>query len=132
MTEIKKITKITLLWYGVAGLLFALSYLVLTDFFAWQLMQWPYNDPVSFWSLGISLLVLSIASLMAAFKKEWKEIRLFFVVMIMWITAALIMDIFIVTLLNLLATPMMFMVVNIVLLAFNLVMGILSWMKQRS
>ncbi|MBY9019647.1 MAG: hypothetical protein KGD67_01220 [Candidatus Lokiarchaeota archaeon] len=132
MTEIKKITKIALIWYGVAGLLFAFSYLVLTEIFAWTIMQWPYNDPVTFWSMGISLLAFGIGSLMAYFKKEWEEIKLLFVVMLMWVLMSLIMDIFIVTLLNLLATPMMFMIVNIVLLAFNLVLGIYSWMKQRS
>ena len=132
MTEIKKITKITLLWYGVAGSLFAFSYLVLTDFFAWGLMQWPYNDPVSFWGMGISLLVLSIASFMAYFKKEWEEIKLFFVIMLMWVFCMIIMDIIVVTLLGIPETPMMFMILNIVLLTFNFVLGIYCWMKQRS
>ena len=132
MTEIKKITKIALLWYGVAGLLFAFFYLVLTDFFAWGLMQWPYDDPVAFWGMGVSLLVLSIASFMAYFKKEWEEITLFFLIMMMWVFCMIIMDIIIVSLLGLPETPMMFMILNIVLLTFNLVLGIYSWMKQRS
>ena len=132
MTEIKKITKITLLWYGVAGILFAFFYIVLTDFYAWGLMQWPYNDPVSFWSLGGSLLILGITSLLAFFKKEWEEIKLFLLLMIMWVIYFIIMDIIAVVLLGLPDTPMLFMMTNIFLLSFNLVLGIICWIKQRS
>lgn len=130
MTEIKKITKIVLIYYGIAGLFFAFSYLVLTNFFAWQLMQWPYNDPVTFWSLGVSLLVLSIASFLAYFKKQWEEIKLYFEIMIMWIIGILIMNICIVALLNLAATPLIYMIFNISLMAFNLIVGLISWFKQ--
>jgi len=131
VTEIKKITKIALLWYCVAGLLFAFFFLVLTDFYAWGLMQWPYNDYVAFWSLGGTMLVLSIASFMAYFKKEWEEIKLFFELMLMWVTMMIIMDIFTLALLGLPATPLMYMIVNIILLTFNLVLGIYCWIKQR-
>ena len=72
MTEIKKITKIALIWYGVAGILFAFVYLVLTDLYI-AIIQWPYNDPVMFWSLGGTLLILGIGYLMAFFRKEWEE-----------------------------------------------------------
>ena len=132
MTEIKKITKIALLWYCVAGLLFAFFFLALTDFYAWGLMQWPYNDPFAFWSLGGTMLVLSLASLMAYFKKEWEEIKLFLELMLMWVTMMIIIDIIALALLGLPATPMMYMIVNIILLTFNLVLGIYCWMKQRS
>ena len=132
MTEIKKITKITLLWYGVAGLLFAFMYLVITDFYAYTLMQWPYNDPVAFWSLGGTMLVIGVVSLIASFKKEWEEIKLFFFFAMIWVLYFLIMDIVAVAMLSLPTTPLMYMIINIVLLTFNLVVGLLSWMKQRS
>ena len=73
MTEIKKITKIALLWYTIAGLLFAFFYLVLTDLYV-ALIQWPYNDPVAFWSLGGTMLVLAIGYLMCFFRKEWDRV----------------------------------------------------------
>jgi len=132
MTEIKKITKITLLWYGVAGLLFAFMYLVISDFYFYTIVQWPYNDPVGFWISGGVMLVLGITALMAFFKKEWEEIRLFFLFSLMWVAYMIIMDIVAVAILSFPETPLMTMITNIILLTFNLVLGIICLMKQRS
>ena len=131
MTEIKKITKIALLWYGVAGILFAFFYLVLTDLYL-TMIQWPYNDPVAFWSLGGTLLTIGIASFMASFKKEWEEIKLFFLFSMMWILYFIIMDIVSIALLSLPDMALMSQITNIILLTFNLVLGIFCIMKQRS
>lgn len=131
MTEIKKITKITLIWYGVAGILFAIIYLILTDFYI-VMIEWPYYDPVMFWSLGGTMLVLGIASFMAAFKKEWEEIKLFFLFTIMWLIYFIIMNIFTIALLGLPDMALMNQVMNVVLLTFNIVLAIISWIKQRS
>ena len=132
MTEIKKITKIALIWYGVAGLLFAFMYLVISDFYFYTIVQWPYNDPVSIWITGGIMLVLGITSIMAIFKKEWEEIRLFFLFSMMWLAYMIIMNIVAVAILSFPETPLMTMVTNIILLTFNLVLGIICWMKQRS
>lgn len=132
MTDIKKITKITLLWYGVAGLLFAFMYLVISDFYFYTIVQWPYNDPVGFWISGGVLLVLGITALMAIFKKEWEEIKLFFLFSMMWLAYMIIIDIIAVAILNFPETPLMTMITNIILLTFNLVLGTICWIKQRS
>ena len=131
MTEIKKITKIALIWYGIAGILFAFIYLVLPDLYV-TMIQYPYNDPIMFWSLGGTMLVLGVASLIASFKKEWEEIKLFFLFSMMWILYFIIMNIFTIVLLVLPDMTLMNQVMNIVLLTFNLVLGIFCWMKQRS
>ncbi len=132
MTEIKKITKITLLWYGVAGLLFAFMYLVISDFYFYTIVQWPYNDPVGFWISGGVMLVLGITALMAIFKKEWEEIKLFFLFSMMWLAYMIIMNIVAIVILSFPETPLMTMVTNIILLTFNLVLGIICWIKQKS
>lgn len=132
MTEIKKITKITLIWYGVAGILFAFLYIVFTDFYIFGIMQWPYNDLVSLWLSGSSMLFMGIASLLAVFKKDWDEIKLFFLFAIMWLIGPIIINIVAITLLSFPATPRMSMMTNIVILFFNLVLGTISWIKQRS
>ena len=132
MTEIKKITKITLLWYGVAGLLFAFMYLVISDFYFYTIVQWPYNDPVGFWISGGVMLVLGITALMAIFKKEWEEIKLFFLFSMMWLAYMIIMDIVAIAILSFPETTLMTMITNIILLTFNLVLGIICWVKQRS
>jgi len=132
MTEIKKITKITLTWYGVAGLLFAFMYLVISDFYFYTIVQWPYNDPVGFWISGGVMLVLGITSIIAIFKKEWEEIKLFFLFSMMWLAYMIIMNIVAVAILSIPETPLMTMITNIILLTFNLVLAIVCWMKQRS
>ena len=131
MTEIKKITKIALLWYGVASVLFSFFYLVLTDLYV-AMIQWPYNDPVMFWSLGGTLLTMGIASLMAAIKKEWEEVKHFFLFSMIWLLYFIIMNIVTIAVLSLPEMALMNQVMNIVLLTFNLVLGIFCWMKQRS
>lgn len=131
MTEIKKITKIALLWYTIAGFLFAFMFIVLTEF-TMNFMQWPYNDPIDFWFQGGTMLVMAITTLLALFMKEWERIKLFFFLVIIWDIMVLIMDIVAVVILNFLATPFLFMITFIIILAFNLVIGLVSWMTQRS
>ena len=131
MTEIKKITKIALFWYTIAGFLFAFMFIVLTDF-AMNFMQWPYNDPINFWFQGGTMLVMSITTLLALFMKEWERIKLFFFLVIIWDIMVLIMDIVALAILNFPETPFMTMITFIILLTFNLVMGLVSWMTQRS
>jgi hypothetical protein len=131
MTEIKKITKIVMIYYGVAGLLFAFLYLVLTDFFAFQVMQWPTGDPVPFWSLGMTMLVLAIASFLAVFKSEWEHIKLYFEIMLMWIIGTILMNIAILTVIALPDAALLQIVFDIILLSFNLVVGLFSYIKQR-
>ena len=128
MTEIKKFTKIVILYYGIAGLLFAFLYLVLTDM---QLMIWAYNDPVTFWSLGGTMLVLAIASFLAFFKKEWEQIKLYFEIMLMWIIGALLMNVAIVTLITLPESWIFSQILDFVVLSFNLIVGLIAYVKQR-
>jgi hypothetical protein len=120
-----------MIYYGVAGLLFAFLYLVLTDFFAFQVMQWPTGDPVPFWSLGMAMLVIAIASFLAVFKQEWEPIKLYFEFMLMWIIGAIFMDIAILVVITLPKAALSMMIFNIVLLSFNLVIGLFSYIKQR-
>ena len=130
MTEIKKITKIALLWYTIAGLLFAFFYLVLTDLYI-AFTQWPYYDPVMFWSLGGTMLVLAIGYLMCFFRKEWEEIKLYFLVTLLWMIYFIIMNIITVVLLGLPDMALMSQLMNIILLTFNVLLAIFCWLKQR-
>ena len=131
LTEIKKITKIALLWYTIAGFLFAFMFIVLTDF-TMNFMQWPYNDPINFWFQGGTMLVMAITTLLSLFIKEWERIKLFFFFVIIWDIMVLIMDIVAVAILNFPETPFLMMTTFIILLTFNLLIGLVSWMIQRS
>ena len=130
MTEIKKITKIALIWYTFAGFLFSFMFIVLTDF-TMNFMQWPYNDPINFWFQGGTMLVMAITTLLALIIKEWEKIQLFFFSVLIWDIMVLIMDIVALAVLSFPETPFMTMITFIILLTFNLVIGLASWMTQR-
>ena len=131
MTEIQKLTKICLLLDVLAGFVFAFLYLVIPDIYVYDLTQWPFNDPMYFRLFGGTMLVLGIASLMAYFKKEWEEIKLFFELGLMWQIMVLILNIFELAMLPLPAMSLTNTIVNTILVAIYLVLGIYCWMKQK-
>jgi len=128
MTEIKKFTKIVIIYYGIAGALFAFLYLVFTDF---QLLMWPWPDPVPFWAMGYTMLVLAIASFIALFRKEWEHFKSYFEIMLIWDLGAIFMDIAIVIVITIPEAGVPQMAMNFILLSFNLIIGLFSYIKQR-
>jgi hypothetical protein len=132
MTEIQKLTKISLLLDVLAGFIFAFLYLVIPEIYIYGLTQWPFNDPIYFRMFGGTLLVLGIASLMAYFKKEWEEVKLLYELALMWITIVLIINIVELVLLPLPVMSITNTIVNSILLVIYLILGIYCWMKQRS
>ena len=127
MTELKKITKIVLIWYVICGSLFTIMYLVLTEM---QLSMWIYDDPVTFWSMGITMLVLTIATVMAFFR-EWEQIELYWIIMNFWMVGYIIMNILIITTLPLTPTALVNEVMNIFFLSLNVALGIIGYIIQR-
>jgi len=131
MTEIQKLTKIFFLLDALAGFIFAFLYLVIPDIYVYDLTQWPFNDPVYFRLFGGTLLVLGIAALMAYFKKEWEEIKLFFELGLMWQIMVLILNIFELAMLPLPAMSLTNTIAVTILVVIYLVLGIYCWMKQK-
>ena len=131
MTEIQKLTKISLLLDVLAGFIFAFLYLVIPDIYIYDLTQWPFNDPIYFRLFGGTLLVLGLASLMAYFKKEWEEIKLFYELALMWLLMVIIINIFELVMLPLPVMSLTNTVVNTILVTIYLILGIYCWMKQR-
>ena len=131
MTEIQKLTKICLLLDVLAGFIFAFLYLVIPDIYIYGLTQWPFNDPMYFRLFGGTMLVLGIASLMAYFKKEWEEIKLFFELGLMWQIMVLILNIFELAMLPLPAMSITNTIAVTILVVIYLVLGIYCWMKQK-
>lgn len=131
MTEIQKLTKISLLLNVLAGLIFAFLYLVIPDIYIYGLTQWPFNDPIYFRLFGGTLLVLGLVSLMAYFKKEWEEIKLLYELSVMWLLMVTIINIFELALLTLPAMALTNSIFVTILVAIYLILGIYCWMKQR-
>ncbi len=132
MTEIQKLTKISLLLDVLAGFIFAFLYLVIPDIYIYDLTQWPFNDPIYFRLFGGTLLVLGLASLIAYFKKEWEEIKLLYELALMWLLMVIIINIFELVMLPLPVMSLTNTVVNTILVIIYLILGIYCWMKQRS
>jgi len=131
MTEIQKLTKIYLLLAVLAGFIFAFLYLVIPDIYIYSLTQWPFNDPIYFRMFGGTFLVFGLISLMAYFKKEWEEVKLFFELALMWILMVLIINIFELAMLSLPAVTFTNTIFNTILLSIYLALGIYCWMKQK-
>jgi hypothetical protein len=131
MTEIRKLTKITLLLDALAGIIFAFLYLVIPDIYIYNLTQWPFNDPVYFRLFGGTLLVIGLFSLMAYFKKEWEEVQLFFQFGLLWLLMVLIINSLELALLTLPAMSFANTLFNTILVAIYFVLGIYCCMKQR-
>ncbi len=131
MTEIQKLTKISLLLYALAGFIFAFLYLVIPDIFIYDLTQWPFNDPIYFRLFGGTLLILGLASLLAYFKKEWEEIKLFFELALMWLLMVTIINFFELTMISLPVIALTSTIVDTILVAILLILGIYCYMKQR-
>ena len=132
MTEIQKLTKISLLLNVLAGLIFAFLYLVIPDIYIYGLTQWPFNDPIYFRLFGGTLLVLGLVSLMAYFKKDWEEIKLLYELSVMWLLMVTIINIFELALLPLPAMALTNSIFVTILVAIYLILGIYCWLKQRS
>ncbi len=132
MTEIQKLTKISLLLDVLAGFIFAFLYLVIPDIYIYDLTQWPFNDPIYFRLFGGTLLVLGLASLIAYFKKEWEEIKLLYELALMWLLMVIIINIFELVMLPLPVMSLTNTVVNTILVTIYLILGIYCWVKQRS
>ncbi len=131
MTEIQKLTKISLLLDVLASFIFAFLYLVIPDIYIYDLTQWPFNDPIYFRLFGGTLLVLGLASLMAYFKKEWEEVKLLYELALMWLGMVTIINIFELVMLPLPVMSLTNTLVNTILVAVFLILGIYCWMKQR-
>ncbi|MBY9019649.1 MAG: hypothetical protein KGD67_01230 [Candidatus Lokiarchaeota archaeon] len=131
MTEIQKLTKISLLLDTLAGFVFAFLYLVIPDIYIYGLTQWPFNDPMYFRLFGGTLLVLGLASLIGYFKKEWEEVKLLYELALMWLLMVLILNLVELALLPLPAMSITNTIVNTILVAGYFILGIYCWMKQR-
>ena len=131
MTEIQKLTKISLLLDVLAGFIFTFLYLVIPDIYIYGLTQWPFNDPVYFRMFGGTLLVLGLFALMAYFKKEWEEVKILFELALTWLIMVLIINILELALLSLPAMTFTNTIVNTIIVAIFSILGIYCCIKQK-
>lgn len=92
MVEISKGLKIVLIINAIIGLIFAFLYLAISQIYL-SLIQWPFYDPYYSWLFGGTLLIVSIFTLLAIKRAEWKQIRIIFELIIAWQIMILILNI---------------------------------------
>ena len=133
MSELKKITKYSLLIYAAGGFIFAFLYLVITDIYLITLSDWPYYDPYYPRAFGGTLLVLGLMALIGSFKKEWEHVKLTYELALAWLIMVLIMNIAELALLSpaLSFTAIGNTIFNTVIVVVFIVMGIYCYVKQR-
>ncbi|MHA2282396.1 MAG: hypothetical protein ACXAC5_16250 [Promethearchaeota archaeon] len=92
MVEISKGLKILLLINAIIGLIFAFLYLAISHIYL-SFIQWSFYDPYYSWLFGGTQLILSIFTLLAIKRTEWKQIRIIFELIIGWQLTILILNI---------------------------------------
>ena len=133
MSEILKITRISLIMYTLGGLIFGVLYLFLTDIYLYTLADWPFVDPYYPRAFGGTLLVLGIFACLGYFKKEWEHLKLTYELSQTWLIVVLILNIlelvFLSPTLSILALTNT--IINTIIVIFFLVIGIYCYLKQK-
>jgi hypothetical protein len=130
MTEIKKITKITLVAYAIVNFLFGILLLFLTDLFLNPLTGW--TNPLSPRNIGGIFLLSAIFAVILLRKKEWEEIKLIYAFMfsffIMTIPIELIVVVVYASTLN--AATISQNIMDIIIMSILFILGVYSYIKQ--
>ncbi len=86
MAEILKIFKIYLLALAALGIVFSILYIFPELYIAWTASPW--YDPGMTRLNGFSLLFLAIFDILAVWRKEWVQIRIFIAFATVWLITA--------------------------------------------
>lgn len=135
MTEIKKLTKIAILAYGIVCLIFAIMLIFLLDFWIAAVNMPTWLNEFHPRGFGGALLVVVFFALLVLFNKDWdwEKIKVAYVVVYTWLPINIIMEvsvtaIFLPTLSNELLSQI---IMDTILGSILLVLGVYSYIKQR-
>ncbi|MBY9021072.1 MAG: hypothetical protein KGD67_08435 [Candidatus Lokiarchaeota archaeon] len=135
MTEIKKLTKIAILAYGIVCLIFAIMLIFLLDFWIAAVNMPTWLNEFHPRGFGGALLVVVFFALLVLFNKDWdwEKIKVAYVVVYTWLPINIIMEvsvtaIFLPTLSNELLSQI---IMDTILMSILLVLGVYSYIKQR-
>jgi hypothetical protein len=136
MTEIKMLTKIAILAYGIVCLIFAVMLIFLTDLFIANLNMPTWQNPVHPRMFGGALLIVVIFAISVLLHKDWdwEKIKFAYELMYTWILINIVIE---ATLLALLfpeaSSNLIFEgVLDIVIMSALGILGLAAFMRQRS
>ncbi len=132
MTEIQKITKISLLVYGIVCLLYGILALFFLDMM--EPMLGPM-DPFQPRLFGGVLFVIAIFAFLIVFKKDWdwKHVKFGYLVLYSLLLSTIIMEGAVTVLLysTLSAEGISMHIMDLIIMPVLLILGIYSYMKQK-
>jgi len=136
MTEIKKITKISILAYAIVSLIFAVLLLFFLDFFLTMLNMPTWQNPVHTRMFGGALLIVVIFALLVLLHKDWdwEKIKFGYELMYLWIAINIIMEGSVLAIYSpVLSTQAVSQIIlDIILMLVLLGLGVYSYIKQRA
>ena len=135
MTEIKKITKISILAYAIVCLIFAVMLIFFLDFWIAAVNMPTWLNQFHPRGFGGALLVVVLFALLVLLNKDWdwEKIKVAYLVVYTWLPINIIMEvsvtvIFLPTLSNELVSQI---ILDVILMSILLVLGVYSYIKQR-
>jgi hypothetical protein len=134
MTELKTITKISLLVYGLVCLLFGFMNIFLLDAFVTPMTGW--TNPLHPRMFGGVLLVIAVFDFLILFKKdwEWEQVKVAFLVLYSLILVTIIMEVSVtaVYLASFSAAVVSEMIFENIVMSVLFALGVFSYLKQRA
>jgi len=133
MTEIKKITKIALLAYGIVNLIYGPISLFFPEFFIGLGVTTAETNPYALRFGGATLLGIAIFSILIALKKnwEWEKVKLAYVFLYYLLIANIIIE----PTKLLFGTPSVLMIsqtlMDIIIMVVLFILGVYSYIKQK-
>ena len=135
MTEIKKITKISILAYAIVCLLFAVMLIFFLDFWIVMVNMPTWLNQFHPRGFGGALLIVVLFALLVLFNKDWdwEKIKVAYLVLYSWLPINITLEVLVTaiyfpTLSNELISQI---IMDVILMSSLLVLGIYSYMKQR-
>ena len=134
MTEIKKITKISILAYGIVCLIFAVMLIFFLDLWLVAVNMPTWLNEFHPRGFGGALLVVVAFAILVLFNKDWdwEKIKVAYLVVYLWLPINIIMEVSIAALYastissELLSQTFM----DLILMSVLLVLGVFSYYKQ--
>ena len=134
MTEIKKITKISILAYGIVCLLFAVMLIFFLDFWRVAVNMPTWLNPFHPRGFGGGLLIVVFFALLVLFNKDldWEKIKVAYLVVYLWLIINITLEvsltvIYLPTLSNEFLSQL---IMDVILMSTLLVLGVYSYFKQ--
>ena len=136
MTEIKKITKISILAYGIVCLIFAVMLIFFLDFWIAAVNMPTWLNQFHPRGFGGALLVVVIFALLVLINKDWdwEKIKFGYELMYLWLPINIIMEVSVTAIYapTLSIELISQIIMDIILMSILLVLGVYSYIKQRS